>query len=356
VASALAGLSVFMPRVRRLARRVALGTAEAAPAAALPFKRPLRSIPRVAWAMAALGLVSAAWTLWLVNYLSNQPGSVAAAPWIFAINLCLLPVVVSVPAVVAWRYPLADRSSRLLLLGTAATLFISLLSLFEATFNLYGVSALAYALEYVYGVLSVTSSVALAAGLARRSGSVRRPPLWLAAAAVGAAFFIQMSFLFDWLFEESDGGVLFGMSPTDLVTWLFAAASNWLELVGLLAIWWVGISAWRRHGGAWAWRLVLMAGTLQLIALLPERLFNLYNGYLVFYTPFGTVGAGDFSTMIALAQWRSLTGAIAVTALVLALLIGLRPVPPKSPPAESSADTPEGDAAAAPASGETPAV
>jgi hypothetical protein len=40
----------------------------------------------------------------------------------------------------------------------------------------------------------------------------------------------------------------------------------------------------------------------------------------------------------------------------LALLTGLRPVLAKAPPAEPSADAPEGDRAAEPVSGEVPAI
>jgi hypothetical protein len=357
VATALAGLSIFLPRVQRLGRRIALGKVETTPGVALPLRRSVRSIPRVTWALVALGLLSALWTLWLVF----QPNWMLPPIWLLAFSICMLPVTVSVPAVVAWRYPLADRSSRLLLLGTTATLGVSLVSLL--TLSVYQAPAigepLGRLLMYVYGALLVTSSVALAAGLAGRSESMRRPPLWLAAVAIGAAFLIEMGPLLDMLIGT--GGFAWSTPPIDLAGWVFAAACRWLELVGLLAIPWVGICALRRHGGSWGWRLVLAAGAFELIGRLPGILLYLYNGLLVYYTPFGAVGPGDFSTTYALAQWQSVTGNIAVVALVLALLTGLHPLPAKAPPAEPSTgesdrDATEGNAPAAPASAETPAI
>jgi hypothetical protein len=226
-------------------------------------------------------------------------------------------IALSMPLVALWRYPLHDRSTRLLILSTWATEVSLLLFLLLDAFGTDWTMAIAYVVSALGGV----AAVALAAGLAGRSGSVRRPPLWLAALAVGAAFCVATTNLFL-------NGLGWTPLPSYLLNGIGGSLTNLVTQVAWLSIAWVGWSASRRDRGSWAWKLVFAAGALHVLAGLPTYLIHTYS-YIV---PTQVGASSDITTVaggtmyLSLDMWWSMVaGATAAGALLLALLGGLQP-------------------------------
>jgi hypothetical protein len=313
LASCLAGMAVLQRRVCSAANRLAFGTDRTVPVAPLPLRRPWRSIPRLTRALGVLTVAAVALTVW--EYFAIPFWTPPGAD--IAVGVLLLSEIVAVPLalVVAWRYPRRDRSARLLLLWASIELAIQLYFLtaiyFGTLWAVWGATA-------VIEVLSTLAAVALAAGLAGRSGSFRRPPVRLAAVAVGAGFALSMYLPIQWSFI-----VVSWVDPTALTPWLLSGAENWIVLSAWAAILWVALGTFRQGHRSWAWGAVLVASVLQLSWRLCGYLFGFW----------------DFSQLLG--QWTSLMTllyscqvfamAVAGTAMLAALLGGLRPVPPVPP-------------------------
>src|ERR1035437_3170711 len=157
--------------------------------------------------------------------------------------------------VVALRYSMGDRAAKLLLISVVASLISEVLFLGQMT-GAPWVAPWGQALPYALAVLSVAASVTQAGGLAGLSRSVRPPPLWLAVCAVGAAFLVSnCSFFFVWF----ESGTYF-RTPLDLTATIANGVSNWAGATASLAILWIAITAWRRRGGRWGWRIMLVSG------------------------------------------------------------------------------------------------
>lgn len=328
VASVLAGASVLLPRVQSLVCRIAFGKGEAAPSAPLPFRRPLRSISRLTWVLGAVAAVTLLGQFWIAYGVARmQMVLPEGLPSLFSAAM-IVPFAVAV----ALRYPLRDRSSKLLLVGTVAMVANQLLFSTLALLSLVGLYPFDWTgLLYLVDFLSVASAVGIAAGLAGRSGSVRRPPLRLAAASVGVAFFIAATYLFleglGWnptLPYPLDHGV------SDLASWVVLSA--WLAILWVgLSAWRQGRSSWRQGRSSWGWKLVVAAGALSLLAGLPIYLNQLY----LYLNPTsfnaaldGTTQTEAFTYVVGLDYWwQMIATVVANAALLLALLIGLRPVP-----------------------------
>jgi hypothetical protein len=165
-------------------------------------------------------------------------------------------------------------------------------------------------------VFSAIAAVAIAAGLAGRSGSLRRPPLLATAVGIGATFFVSMSFpvmAISW--------IGWGWSLPNLATIVLPPILNWAEQVAGLALLWVAFCALRR-GGSWSWRLVFAYAALALLSTLPMTVLSTINNVMMVLGSFGVPVHG---TPLALMWWSTLTGCLASTALLVALLSGLRP-------------------------------
>jgi hypothetical protein len=323
VVSGLAGGSVLLRRVRAIASLLAFGGGGAAPAAPLPLRRPWRSIPRLTWLLAALTVIVVLLTIRLAVQQSSRLSS--ADPWELVTFLSLFSQIVAAPLalVVAWRYPRRDRSSRLLLLFALASL--ATLLYFQATSSL-GATWLWWPGLLLFMILGAVGMILLAAGLAGRCGAVRRPPLWLAALAVGGTLFLVMYSWMDAFFSFRY------LPPLELAA---VAAEEWVAAAGWLAIMWVGLNACRR-GGSWAWGLVLVTGALQ-ASTYSIRLFQIGTDLLGL-----TIGPDQWDALWNLGSlWMVLGTILSTAALLAALLIGLRPVPPDDPePAEPAEPAP----------------
>jgi hypothetical protein len=315
-ASVLVGRTFTLPWVPRVVGRLAFGRGDAQPAAPLPFRRPRRSIPLLTWALAAMAVASVALTLWLLL----MPGPFMTSLWTPEFAIALYGQIVAAPIAfaVAWRYPRADRSSRVLLLGAVGLGASGLLTLAAWTVS---VTALADWLEWI-NLLEAAGMVALAAGLAGRAGSVARPPLWLAAVTTGAAFlastygFFLLCFEFDWSIDlnhaahEAAGDV-----------------AQWLVLVAWLALMWIGLSRWRGGGRVWPWALVLAAGALHLLAIAPNDGLRAWENL---FQPALSVEEWT-ANVLTISRFTSTVSDVSATALLVALLSGLRPLAHRSP-------------------------
>ncbi|MGD0247735.1 MAG: hypothetical protein ABSB75_01650 [Candidatus Limnocylindrales bacterium] len=124
--------------------------------------------------------------------------------------------------------------------------------------------------------------------------------------------------------------------PSRFDAWFGRIVLNWLTLVAWLAILQVGLWAirWRR---SWAWALVFVAGLLQVSARLLIGLLQVLFDLTL------PIDIGQLIAPMQLAhEWFQVATCLASAALLTALLIGLRPVPPKEPSAEPPGDGPAG--------------
>jgi hypothetical protein len=267
----LLGISAFVawcavwPRVQGVAARSIFGKDEPAAGEALPFRRPIRRIPRTAWITGGLALAFVGW-VWLVLAFGDPQD--ITPPWVALFARLSMVTFVPYCAVAALRYRMNDRSSRLLLAATTATVVTELVAAAQFTIILMGIYGV-----WLNDLISLTadlgaiSALALAAGLVSRRGSIPRPPAWLAAAVVGGFLLLAggsfvlnswWQFLTDWAI--SAGGVL----------------SSWLEAVSWAAILWIGLCAWRRRD-TWGWRLLLFVGALALFDRVPGYFLGIYS-------------------------------------------------------------------------------
>jgi hypothetical protein len=245
---------------------------------------------------------------------------------VFATNSLIMgTIALFIPVAVAWRYPLRDRAARLLLLGALATIADMLLNVV-----LYFVSDYLWTewLMTLWRFVWIFAAAALAAGIAGRAGAVRRPPLRLAVVAVGVVFMYAT--------------IMYGygdLQPQRFLQSLADYLSTWIVQASWVAIAWVGIAVWRRGRGSWGWKLVLAAGTLHVLALAPNFLTEIrqlldpansstshFGGFGVM--TFATSDTGNFAITPEF-WWQIVTSIASQAALLIALLIGLRPPAPK---------------------------
>lgn len=283
----LIAASVCFRPLRAAIGRVVLGKGAGAPAALLPFRRPVRSIPRLTWALGALAMATAVWY--------ELVFSGTALPGIPVVGFSSLAVAFAV----ALRYPRHDRSSELMLLGSLAIELDAVL--FGAVVSLQP----SFGLLVLVSLLSNLAFAVLAAGLATRSGLAFRPPLVLAVMAIGGAFLVEVTGS-DLIYTK------LVVSPDDLALAVANALAGLLIIVAWLAILWVALTASLQRHSTWAWRLVVVACVGKAIELAISSLIN----------------TTAFSGEDPLLPWRLIQAAQAVewTFLLAALLVGLRPV------------------------------
>jgi hypothetical protein len=294
---------------RRLWHRagsLVLGQVNPTPLEPLPLRQAWRTVPRFRWALVAATIVIAVLSIRLL--LSQTTGY--STP-LYIIGLC--GVVVGSVLIVAytWRYPARDRGGRLLLIGALAIL----------AYDLSFITA--YDLQWLFqtpvlqflAILNIVSAAAVAAGLANRSGYLSRPPLIASTIGIGVTFFMATSNLILNFVNLSFAAPL-GILPD----YVIGAIEGWLTLLVMLAIMWIGLSAWRR-GGSWGWKLVFAYGGLLLMASLPSHLLLLYSNLI------DSSWSADIDFNWFLMWLMSVTSIIGSTGLLLALLSGLRPAP-----------------------------
>jgi hypothetical protein len=339
LATLIAAASVLWPSLRRAPARLAFGTSSTTPAAPLPLPRNLRSISRLAW---VLGAVAVAFALWFE--FENSFNTSPAAYWFS--NLIAPIILVPFWMSVALRYPMTDRSARLILASTVMAITVDLL--FIAITVVHSDFWYPYGLDLIY-VVQAGWVVALAAGVAGRSGGVPRPRLAIAGVAIGAAFVMSATFVFMFGFDWSD--------PSILSLTISGVAEAWIVKVAWLAMAWVGWDAARRPGAHWGWWLVCAAGALTLLAGVPEYLLRVYSSFATipidpaFLDSPGAAPSVDQAQAVSWTLWNAIDtlrlwwgvvlGLLATALLAVALLSGLRPAP--DPARTDPPTSPDGD-------------
>ena len=342
LATLIAAAGVLWPRLRLALSRLAFGRNPTTPAAPLPLPRNLRSISRLAW---VLGAVAVAFALWFEFWIDH-----GAEPGPYRFNDLIAPIMlVPLWASVAVRYPMTDRSVRLILASTIMSITIDLLMV---SITLLNQAALyPYWLDLI-AVLNAACVVLLAAGVAGRSGGVRRPGLAIAAVAVGASFAMSATFFFWFGLDWRD--------PSNLSYAISQIGEAWFIKVAWLAMAWVGWNAARRPGAHWGWWLICAAAVLTLLAGLPGYLLQVYSNLaaipidLSFVdTPVWaqasapvTAQTSDQARLLSWASWGAtwwsvVLGLLAMASRTAALLSGLRPAPDADrtdPPAVADED------------------
>jgi hypothetical protein len=288
----LIAASVCFRPLRAAIGRVVLGKGAGTPAALLPFRRPVRSIPRLTWALGALAMATA---VWCELVFGGTP-----LPGIPVLGMSSLAVAFAV----ALRYPRHDRSSELMLLGSLAVELDMVLLGAVRTATLVSLHSY-FGLLDVVSLLSNLAFVILASGLAARSGLAFRPPLVLAVVAIGGAFLVEVTGS-DLIYAKLVS------SPAEIVLAVANALASLLMLVAWLVILWVGLTASLQRHSTWGWRLVVVACVGKALELGISSLMN----------------SMVFSGEDPLLPIRLIQAAQTVewTFLLAALLVGLRPV------------------------------
>jgi hypothetical protein len=140
-----------------------------------------------------------------------------------------------------------------------------------------------------------------------RSGPTGRPRPILAALAVGFTTFLILG-----LFRSN---LDFGLPSAGVVGEVIASVSNALGLVAWFVLLWVGLTALRQRRDLWAWWLVAATGSLEVI----------------------TFAGMAWNLAIPLEWWQIHAQNLMWTLLLVALLIGLRPLTGNLPAAVESA-------------------
>jgi hypothetical protein len=327
LAACLGGLAVLARPVRAAATWLAFGKTPVPPAPPLPFRRPWRTIPRLTWVVLGLTMLTL-WTVASYGPLGGAPTLPTADPLELGVTISYwaeFPLTFLALAV-AWRYPRRDRSGRLLLLGATLALGAELYGIVNYSLlsgSVISTPEILQVLEFL-GPLSLACMVA---GVAGRSGAVRRPPAWLAALSVGVAFGLTMYMTFEGIFDVS------------LVPWVtyFALGGIQTSLVAVawLAMVWVSLIALRRHR-SWPWALVLIAGLSCLCAM---SLHGMLVAIVWTAPPFREQAFWIDVEHIGFLARETISG-LACVAFLAALLSGLRPAlepaRPSNQPAEEA--------------------
>jgi hypothetical protein len=292
--AALIAASVCLGSVRAAIGRVVLGKNAGPPADLVSFRRPVRSIPRLTWALGALAIATALWFELVLG------GMDFLLPGIPVLSLSSIAVAFAV----ALRYPRRDRSSKLMLLGSLVIeLDMVLLGAVE-TATLVSLHSW-FGLVVVVSFLSHLAFVVLAAGLASRSGLAVRPPLVLALVAIGGAFLVEVN-VSDRIYATLLAG------PVELVLAVANALASLLMLIAWLTILWVGLRASLQRHSTWGWRLVVVACLGKALELAISSLIS------------STASVGE--DLLLTARLIQAAQTVEWTFLLAALLVGLRPV------------------------------
>ena len=290
ILSVAAGAPLMLRSVRRAAGRVLFGDGEVPPSELRPLRRPLSEISPVTW---ALGVVAVAAAVWLYG-VERPDGTLNTL--IYYGNAIVLPLAF----VVTLRYQRRDRSGMLLLLGSLSLSLALPLSLAINTVSSDPLAAWPISVALIS--LRGGGLVVMGAGMLARSGPFGRPRPILAALAVGATTFMVLLRLL-----QSNPGL---GSPWPWVV-IEVVGSFWgaLSVVVWLGLLWIGLATvWQRPRN-WGWWLVAASGAL--VALTVAGLEAKY-----FW---------DFN--VPLEWWQLYTQYLALTLILLALLVGLWPVP-----------------------------
>lgn len=302
VMAALVGAAVYLRPVRRAAERLA-GNADPVSVELLPVRRKLREIGIRTRVLAILPVGLVVW------YALSYP--IATPLEMFLLVTGFLPATFAFAA--AYRYQLRDRGSRLIFAGGLALLAHAALSMTWQAARVLGLSEqlagslLSPALRIAQSALLAVGYVALAAGIVCASGVTRRPPLGLSAAAVGTTFLLAAANVVQLVTSPS------AMLPADQIPWLLvASSSSWINLLAWMVILWTGTLAALRQRSPAAWRFVFVAGAtiaITYVAVLAS----------VWLPQLGIGWAPDFTVGLV-------AESLAMAALLLGLLAGLRPV------------------------------
>jgi hypothetical protein len=296
VASVLAGAAVNLRVVRSAARRVVFGSDKADAAAPIPWRRRLRSVPRLALVLAMLPVINVVMQPYL-----NHPLMLDYSVSLF------LPSALA--CAVAFRYPVSDRSVRWLLVGGCA------LGLSVATH-----------LD-TYWTLRAIGWLALAVGLTARAGVANRPPWLFVVAAVAVVLYAETGSVI---------GVASRYTSVDYVlpSLIYQGVSACLVDFALMAIIWTAFTSLRSGVGP-VWVLVLAAAA----GLFGLQLYHALNMNIDFtYWLLPWVDPSALANILLTAQWMSFG------ALLAGLLIGLGPATPVAPedaPQPDSGTSPE---------------
>ncbi len=293
VASVLAGAAVNLRLVRSAARRVVFGSGRAIAAAPIPMRRRLRRVPRLALVLAMLPVINVVMQPYL-----NHP---LMLDWSMSL---FLPSALA--CVVAFRYPVGDRSVRWLLVGGFCL----------------GLSV-AMHLE-TYSTLRAIGWLALAVGLAARAGVANRPSWLILAATLGVVLYAETGSVIS---------VASRYTPVDYVlpSLIYQGASACLVDFALIAIIWTAFTSLRSGGGP-VWVLVLVAAA----GLFGLQLYHALNMNIdLTYWLLPWVDPDTLANVLLTVQWLSFG------ALLAGLLIGLEPATPAAPVASEGTPQPD---------------
>jgi hypothetical protein len=301
LASLLAGAAINLRLVRSAARRVVFGSGKANAAAPIPWRRRLRSVPRLALVLAMIPVVNVVMQPYL-----NHPLMLNYSASLFVPS--------ALACVVAFRYPLSDRSTRWLLAGSVAL----------------GISV-AMHLDTYWTILTI-GWLALAVGLAARAGVAYRPPWLLVAAAVGVVLYAETG----WLINRAAM-----YNPVDYVmpALIYEAIADCVVSFSLMTIVWTAFTSLRSGGGR-VWALVLAAAA-GLGSLALYHTLNMNIDFTYWLLPW--VDPDTLANALLAAQ------SLCFALLLAALLIGLGPAAPATPAAPvTSEGAPQPDSGTSP--------
>ena len=311
--SALAGGLILVPKVRATFVRVAFPASAESRDDVLPIPRSWRSVSPLVWILGALAIVVAvAWFADQIGVINSGP--VADPPNRIAVMIRIalqVPVLVLGSVAVPLRYRLTSPWTRLLMAGMSMSLVIQSLSLLATVVNLQSTY-----LWLIFLSLSSLQLFAIAGGLAARSGVVSKPPLALAASAIGLVFAASFASM---LYEHAPYGL-------DRIDGLAEQALTWLLSVVWLITFWIG---WANRDGdrsGRSWRLVAIAGAFAVASSIPQLVEPVMFWIGPPVLPDWPRYALQWSR-----EYAALGGSVA---LIAALLLGIGPSPSREDPRE----------------------
>ena len=313
-ASLLVGAFALLPRVRRAASSLRIWLSREGAATIRPLPRSMRQMSRPAWALVAIAILVATWSGFLFSKVAPQPGlwllwDVLAATW---------PVLLALAILLRYRTGGRARSCMLtggLALAVADVCVVSEFAISSIGMDLYGWPWSAYGLQSMSSILWAIGWVALALGIAGQGVSMRRLPIRATGLVVGILFFLNLNGSLDWIANwpwlDIYGYVSgFGQIIRDLSDWLAMLSWAWIA--------WIGLNAGWRRGGGRSWNLILIGASIMLCSQFVQAALFLHP-----------VDSADVSSLF----WQIFPGVylMGLVCLLLALLIGLRPVADEAP-------------------------
>jgi hypothetical protein len=304
-AAAVLGAAALVPVVRRGFARVFIGNRKEPATDPRPL-REWRSIPWPAWTIVGAAVAYQAWWLPQLHWLGLEPLDQLRTDAAIA-STALASLVAALAAPVRYRF--CDRSSWLLALGIlspipAAALVVAIP---WGSFDEAQVTIVLLAQGFAISL----GPFLLAAAVGRRSGGVRRPPVWLVTATLAVLVAVVYSFAADADWTMDIAGIAVGISN---------GLPRTLTLIGWLTAAWIGLDASRRSSRPWPWRLLaigsLGAGVDQL-AMSAIRTLIVFSPGAVNPDNWYVIWGLDFSWLLALLT-------VVTTGVAAGLLAGLR--------------------------------